>query len=299
MTGCKLNCNKCISERAGFTILELLVALTLLVVILSIIYVTFSTVIQSTEDTRAASFEMRTRQFLTRSFMSNLAQASEGWSPGAAFRAAGLSTEAGAEGDPVIGRGKMRYWLDGTSTSLTFVSTAPLAGSTGLPGFAKLVTYELGSEQSEGEAQDLLTDFGREPQATLEVTETPLALSGSAFGASLGAADFTREEVAETAESIGMKSSGWNIPVESILFQYFDGENWVDTWDSLEYGRLPWAVDVRINFPDPLEEEGFATELDPDEEADFRLVFTVPVGVGVRDEPPDYIRPEHSRRDEI
>lgn len=299
MTGYKLNWNKYISGRAGFTILEILVAITLLVVIMSIVYVTFSTVIQSTEDARAASHEMRMRQFLTRSFMGNLAQASEGWSPGAAFRTAGLSPEAGAEGDPVIGRGKMRYWLDGTSTSLTFVSTAPLSGSTGLPGSAKLVTYELGSEQSEEEATDILTDFGEEPQATLKVTETPLALSGSGFGTPLGAVDFTREEVAETAERIGMKSSGWNIPVESILFQYFDGEDWVDAWDSLEYGRLPWAVDVRINFPGPPEEEGFATELDPDEEPDFRLVFIVPAGAGVHDEPPDYVRPEDSRRREM
>ncbi len=299
MTGCKLSWNRHISERAGFTILEILVAVTLLVIIMSIVYVTFSTVVQSTEDTRAASYEMRMRQFLTRSFMGNLAQASEGWSPGAAFRAAGVSPEAGGEGGPVVGRGKMRYWLDGTSTSLTFVSTAPISGSTGLPGSAKLVTYELGSEASEEEAGDILTNFGEEPQATLEVTETPLALSGSAFGAPLGGADFTREEVAETAKQIGMKSSGWDIPVESILFQYFDGKEWVETWDSFEYGRLPWAVDVRINFPGPPEEESFGSELDPDEEPDFRFVFTVPVGAGVHDEPPDYVRPEDSRREEI
>ena len=299
MTDYKLNWNKYISGRAGFTILEILVAITLLAVIVSMVYVTFSTVIQSTEDTRAASFELRTRQYLTRSFMINLTQASEGWSPGAAFRAAGLSAEAGAEGEPGIGRGNMRYWMDGTSTSLTFVSKAPISGSTGLPGFAKLVTYELGSEQGEEEAKDILTDFGEEPQATLEVTETPLALSGSTFGSPLGMLDFTREEVAETAELIGMKSSGWSIPVESILFQYFDGENWVDSWDSLAYGRLPWAVDVRINFPGPPEEGAFTTELDPDEDPDFRLVFTVPAGAGIRDEPPDYVRSEDSRRDEI
>ena len=73
----------------------------------------------------------------------------------------------------------------------------------------------------------------------------------------------------------------------------------VESWDSLEYGRLPWAVDVRINFPGPPEEGDFTTELDPDEDPDFRLVFTVPAGAGIRDEPPDYVRSEDSRRDEI
>ncbi len=298
MTDFKLIWNKHISRRAGFTILELLVAMALLAIVVSIVYMTFSTVIQSTEDARAASFEIRTRQFLARSFTANLTQATEGWLPGAAYRGAELAAPEGSEDVPAIGSGKTRYWLDGTSDSLTFVSTAPLAGATGLPGYTKLVTYEVIYEGTEEEGHDLLTDFGLEPEASLEVRETPLALSGSGLGVNLGLGDFTREDVTESAEMIGMESVGWDIPIESLEFQYFDGENWLDSWDSSESGRLPWAVDIRINFPVSPEEE-FATGFESEKEPDVHFVFTIPAGAGIRDEPPDYVRPTESRRDGI
>ena len=275
-------------------------ATVLLAIVVSIVYATFATVIQSIEDTRAASFELRSRQFLARSFSGNLTQATEGWLTGAAYRGVDSAIQEGSDGDPAVGRGKMRYWLDGTTDSLTFVSTAPLAGTAGLPGYVKLVTYEVVHEETEEEGQDLLTDFGLEPPATLKVSETPLALSGSFSGCdtNFGRADFTRAEVPQTAEFIGMKSAGWDIPVDSVAFQYFDGENWVDTWNSLDYGRLPWAVDIRINFPVSPEEES-ATESDLEEEPDVHFVFTIPAGAGIRDEPPDYVRPKNSRRDEF
>ena len=273
-------------------------ATVLLAIVVSIVYATFATVIQSIEDTRAASFEMRTRQFLARSFGGNLTQATEGWLPGAAYRTGDVAVQEGSENVPAIARGKMRYWLDGESDSLTFVSTAPLSGTTGLPGYVKLVTYEVVYGGTEEEGQNLLTDFGQEPQAALEVSETPLALSGSGLRANFGFADFTREEVIQSAELLGMKSVGWDLPIESIAFQYFDGENWLDTWNSLDYGRLPWAVDIRINFPVSQEEE-IADGFDPEREPDVHLVFVVPAGAGIRDEPPDYVRSANSRRDEI
>lgn len=280
---------------AGFTILEILVAMILLTIILSIVYMTFSTVIQSTEDARAASFEMRTRQFLTRSFTSNLNQTTEGWSPGSAYRSPTGPLQAENPAEAGLGAGTARYWLDGKSDSLSFVSTAPLAGNAALPGFIKLVTYEIGSQESD---EDLLTDFGAKPQATLEVTETPLALSGGVTSGGIGlgsrAAEFTREDVLDTAQQIGMQSVSWDIPIDTLSFLYFDGEKWVDTWDSLLLERMPWAVDIRINFP--TDEEIFESERDPEEDPDFRLVLTIPVGAGVYDAPPDYVRPKESNR---
>ncbi len=284
------------NSRAGFTILELLIAMSLLAVIVSIVYMTFSTVIQSIEDARAASFKMRTRQFLTRSFSSNLQQTSEGWSPGSAYRS---STEVPVQENAAelgTGIGSAKYWLDGTSEKLTFVSTAPLAGNAALPGIIKLVNYELGEEEPE---EDLLTNFGREPQATLEVTETPLALSGVSTGAGINlgasnAAKFTREDVMDAAETIGMQSVSWNIPIDAIAFTYYDGKNWVDKWDSLLQERMPWAIDIHINFPP--DEESSETERDLEENPDFRLILTIPVGVGVYDPAPDYVRPRENAR---
>ena len=75
--------------------------------------------------------------------------------------------------------------------------------------------------------------------------------------------------------------------------QYFDGEEWVDDWDSITQGRLPWAVDIRINFArtaDELEAERIQ-HYDLEKDAEFQLVVPIPAGVGVTDMPPDYVRP--------
>ena len=280
-------------SEGGFTVLELLVAMTMLAIILAIVYETFTIVIQSTEDARLASFEIRTRQFLSQSFKNNLAQATEGWSPGAAYRVSSM-TEGEGSGQVVVERGVMRYLFEGTEDSLTFVSSAPLAGNSGLPGLVKLVVYEVTDAPTD---EDLMVEFGVEPAMTLQVTESPLAVAITGFGGGLNFNALTRDRITQAAETSGMDSTGWDIPIDSISFQYFDGNDWQDTWDSQDMGRLPWAVDVRINFPaSPDAPVDF--DRDPLEAPDLRLVLIVPIGAGIRDEPPDYVRPEESNREQ-
>jgi hypothetical protein len=36
--------------------------------------------------------------------------------------------------------------------------------------------------------------------------------------------------------------------ISSLQFQYFDGTDWLDVWDSVEYGTVPQAVKVTIGF---------------------------------------------------
>lgn len=297
MTDFKLNCNLHIHgprrPEGGFTILELLVAMSLLAIILAIVYETFSTVIQSTEDTRLASFEIRTRQFLNQSFKNNLAQATEGWSPGAAYRLS-TATEGDGSSAAIIEGGVMRYRFEGTGDSLSFVSSAPLAGNSGLPGMVKFVVYEVTAGSTD---ENLAVEFGVEPAMTLQVTESPLAVASTGFGGGLDFRDLTRDRITQATEASGMDSAGWDIPIDSISFQYFDGDIWQETWDSQNMGRLPWAVDVRINFPaSPDAPADF--DRDPFEAPDLRLVLIVPVGAGIRDEPPDYVRPEESNREQ-
>jgi len=33
-----------------------------------------------------------------------------------------------------------------------------------------------------------------------------------------------------------------------LQFQYFDGTDWLEVWDSIEYGTVPQAVKVTIGF---------------------------------------------------
>jgi hypothetical protein len=74
---------------------------------------------------------------------------------------------------------------------------------------------------------------------------------------------------------------------------YYDGKEWRPTWDGQQVGRLPWAVRVRIKVRSaPGDPFANSLELDPENDPDVvELMFTVPVGTGVLDSPPDYARP--------
>jgi hypothetical protein len=65
--------------------------------------------------------------------------------------------------------------------------------------------------------------------------------------------------------------------------QYFDGEDWIDEWDSVAEGRLPWAVHFRLNFarPEGEEEVGFDAIDDPD----MSLIVALPGGAGLTEPP--------------
>jgi len=89
----------------------------------------------------------------------------------------------------------------------------------------------------------------------------------------------------EAAEALGIEyeSPAWTVPIQSVDITYFDGEEWIDTWDSLAIGHLPWSIRVRLNFARTDEEleadrkEGIDIEEDPD----FDLIVPIPLGSGV------------------
>lgn len=282
-------------NRRGFTLIELLVAITILSIIVAMIYASFSSVVYSVEDARAESEQLRTQQFLARSLTQNLGQALEGWSPGAAFRTFNPATAGGAQ-QGQIDRGIMRYQFVGTDDvgsngpmdSLSFASSAPLLGAQALPGQVKLVTYEL---QEDEDTDPLAT--GEPRQLFLTVTETPLINTGAGPEQGFGTANQMAEQVHQAAETMGAPSVSWSVPVYAWDLTYYDGQRWVDTWDSLQLGRLPWMVRARIKLDSP-ENDEFAErrELDPEKDPTvIELMIPVPIGAGIHDEPPDYARP--------
>lgn len=293
--------------RGGFTLIELLLAMTILTVIMGIVYGSFSTVMQATEDVRVAAEELRLREFLTRSLERNLQQCYPDWRPGAAALEPNLfgnvegleDTQQDRESltgdeDEII----VRYWLQGKDAdgpggpadSITYSSSAPLMGHTALPGIFKQVTIEV---QSEGES-DGADAFAASGEAairnTLVLTETPVI-----EGVTENNGDATNEingfkAAEDMADAVEFGSPGWRVPVQSMNIQYFDGEEWVDEWDSLSTLRLPWSVWFKINFARPQEEregESYAG-IDPLEDPDFELVVTLPGGAGINTEPPTY-----------
>lgn len=280
-------------RRGGFTLIELMVSLTILAIILGMIYAAYSSVVSTIEEARAASERLLARQFIQRSLGQNLAQATEGWSPGAAYRSASV---AASEGDGV-GRGIMRYPFmgaratsnNGRADQLSFVSSAPMIGAMALPGAIKLSTYEIVERESEDGEVD------SEPQTVLTITESPWVDPAlgveQRFTGPRQATDLVGREV----ERLGAEPATVSMPVYAWELAYYDGKAWVDAWDSQQAGRLPWSVRVRVKVRSA-EDDAFAKsiELDPESDPDvIELILPLPSGAGVYDAPPDYVRPNN------
>jgi len=286
-------------RRAGFTLIEILVAMTILTIIVAVVYASFSSVVFSVEDAQAESERVRSRQFLMRSLTANLAQATEGWSPGAAFRTGTAPAGEGSD-TPEIDQGITRYPFLGTSEeglngpvdSMSFTTSAPLMG-TSLPGQLKVCTYTL-EEKETGEERSI-----EERRTTvLTITETPVVQTGAGLLAGFSSAERLRESAETAAQDFGLEPRTWEIPVHAWDLAFYDGDDWREDWDSQAEGRLPWMVRARIRFTPPDDGE-FATELQLDPETDpdvLELLFTIPAGAGVYDAPPDYVRPTLRRR---
>lgn len=277
--------------RGGFTLIELLVAITILTIVIAVIYASYSAVVDSIQDTRAASQDVRTRQFIQRSLTRNLGQASEGWSPGAAYRTFGVAGAQGGGG--AAGRGIMKYPFlgvhetteNGPADMLSFVSSAPMIGSAALPGTMKLCTYQI--------VEDETVDEGDEPRFLLSITESRWVEPGIGAEQTFTGPKQAAELVQRAGERAGLEPARVSIPIYAWELAYFDGKDWVDKWDGQQMGRLPWSVRVRLKVTSP-EGDAFAksSSLNPKEDPGVvEIHVTVPAGSGVMDGPPDYVRP--------
>jgi len=289
-------------HNTGFTLIALMIAIALLSIVSTIVYASFFQVMVSTEDARVAAAELRLRQFLAQSFSSNLAQAYGDWRPGAAMRDPLLDPDDLNNPEAMIEDELLdvRYVFQGTNDTgpngpsdvLTFTSSAPLLGNTGLPGFLKQVTYEVTRLSHDDE--DLRFEESTDEESlrmTLEMTETMIMYGPDDLGADGFFRDFDTSRIEDASNDAGYDAPGWTVPIRTFDIEYFDGEEWVEEWDSLAMGRLPWSVRIRANFARPEYELDAEREegIDPIENPDFELVVAIPSGMGTLQEPPAYV----------
>ncbi len=264
--------------KRGFTLLEVLISISILVVLVAVVYASFASVTDSMSVARVRTEEMRLRQFLERSFRSNLSSVYvDGAYEQEAFQFIGLNDENSV----------------GPRDSLRFVSTNALMGGMALPGDFKEVRYEvIGGEdgilgedfqldnasQQEFEEIDLTPD-----QAKLEATETPLLASNAQAVDETGNLDVTQQLTDDPSMPI-FEAPSWSVPIRTLDFLYWDGQEWVEEWDSQESGRLPWCIHVRINFARTDEEIAYELEsnIDIEESPDFECVIPIPIAMGLQ-----------------
>ncbi len=252
-------------RRAGFTIIELLVAVSVLSVVVGIVYESFSSVLDSTEMAREESEKTRFKQVLWRHLSENL---------GSVYSdAACISPEY-----QLLGTDKEGPF--GPADTLRFCTSLTMPGSTALPGVLKVITYDLTNEYSNTEDATVgqvaidKKPGDRDREYMLVIREEPLVLESAEKDSSITDVDFPVSER--------------KIPIASMDILYYDGDQdeWLKDWDSLAEGRMPWAIQVNINFMRTEEELAMDSQsgINPLEEPDLNLTIGIPSGVGVIDQ---------------
>ena len=271
-------------RRAGFTLLELLIAMTILVVITALCYAAFAGVTDSIQTGREVSLELRTRQFMQRYFHDAISAS--------VYDYRALSPEYGprrAEWSPdapvILFEGISRQGAHGPADALRFFSTAPTLGGTGLPGELKEVQIEFFGPQDAGdEGSGNVMATGDEEVAEragrIQIVEYPtLNLSTDRFqDATIRrlTGDGAETEHTQTPHSFEIEG------VESFEARYFDGNDWADEWDWEERGRMmPWAVEIRVVLAknEAMRDLERAQGIDPRDDPDFRQVIPVRTGL--------------------
>jgi prepilin-type N-terminal cleavage/methylation domain-containing protein len=270
---CRAQSTRFAGNSTGFTLIEVLIAMTILVIITGTVYASFSSVVSSVETTRVFAEEMRLRQFLQRSFNTNF-------------------STAYVNGDNEAYNSQFFQFVGvngtdshGHADSVRFVSSAPIVGGGALPGDLKEVKYEILS--SEDESQKLFDDDEDQAQPEdeqlsfrdhmLQCLETPIQ-QGNVQSLDSGASDTTAVQADDS-----YIAPMWTVPIQSFDILFFDGQEWLEEWDSEAVGHMPWAVHIRIAFAKPEamreadKEAGFNVNDDPD----IELIIPVPPGIGV------------------
>lgn len=263
-------------KQAGFTMIEMLIAVVILSLMVGMVYASFAGVTDTTMLARDAADELRFRQYVWRSFSENLA---------AVYTDAACARElyqfVGEDEDGPLG----------PADKLRFVTSMAMPGSTALPGVLKVITYEVVEPgEAEGENSDTLAiDESLEDRGMkmmLQITESPLV----------------REEGDAEVDEGAMEDAQRvrQIPIASFDVTYYDAEaeEWVDDWDSLDKKMLPWAVRVKVNLARTEEQlqVQYSQGVDPDEEPDLDMQFALPLGAGVMEPWQDY---NHSTKDTL
>ena len=276
----------------GFTLLEVLVAISVLAVITGIVYGSFVGVVNATEMAQREAERLRRARFMRRAFRE-------------------LFTTVYS--DPSCLREELYFaGIDDTGPygpmdAVEFCSSAPMIGGRSLPGALKRVT--IGGE-GYGASNQTLDDLELPSQSRdeneswtlLHITEAPLVrTSGEGIfdddqGSSreLRAAADVSADAMDLVSEAGYDTPSWTIPIHTFDVTYCNGENfeagdedaWEDEWDSLAEGRMPWAVRIRVNFGRTEEEleEIRAEGIDLEETPDFEMIIPLPVGVGALSE---------------
>ncbi|HOV61556.1 MAG TPA: prepilin-type N-terminal cleavage/methylation domain-containing protein [Candidatus Hydrogenedentes bacterium] len=236
-------------RAGGFTLLELLIAITILSIITTIVYATFVSVTDTMDAAREDAERLHLRLVL-HDYLSTVL--------------AGLSADSACLDEARALEGKSENGPTGPGNSLAFTSATPDTGPGALPGMIKLVTLEVVSDQDVPQDAVVYALDTDQPHGNLLISEQSLQASSGLEGAVSG------------TDKLPVISRA--IPIVFFDALYYDGlsDEWKEEWNSLDEGRLPWAIWIRIKLPDPTN----ATYPSNPDAADVDVIVPVAQGVG-------------------
>lgn len=250
----------------GFTLMELLVAITILALATTLVSEAFYSVTTTTEIAREEAARLRERQYIGRSLSENFSA---------------VYTDPACITPQYALLGEDGSGPAGPGDSISFCTSLPMPGSFALPGQLRGVSYVVvGPDEVDADAPT--AGFSTDPGAAnyapayLLITEYPVV--------------FGEDDMdLDTDEDAGL-SRVRQVPITSMDILYYDNEteDWVDDWDSVEMQRLPWAIQVLITLARTEDEEA-ALGADPSE-PDLDMTFMLPLGAGATAQ---FIDPNH------
>ena len=250
-------------RSAGFTLMELLIAVMILAVLIGIVYGSFSSVTGTMDMARGAADRLRFRQIVWRNFSNGLQ---------------GVYADAGCLQPEYQFLGENKDGAYGAADSLRYATAQPMLGARSLPGVFKVVTYSVvDRNEVSSEIADSIPYDEERPGSILLIREEPLQLESQDF--------VTRTQDGQ-----------WDIyeqavPVASMDILYYNGDQneWAEEWDSLSERRLPGGVWIKINFPRSEEEriEVYNAGIDLQQNPDLEIMMPLPMGRGVEFPFPD------------
>ncbi|QDT93520.1 prepilin-type N-terminal cleavage/methylation domain-containing protein [Gimesia algae] len=102
------------------------------------------------------------------------------------------------------------------------------------------VSYFLAIAGADG-LQGAVGDRYRNTATTSQSTQGLARLEGDRLAMSMADNSADIEVLAQQSQLLAAE-------ISSLQFQYFDGTDWLEIWDSIEYGTVPQAIKVTIGF---------------------------------------------------
>ena len=135
------------------------------------------------------------------------------------------------------------------------------------------VSYFLAVAGAEG-LQGAVGDQYRNTTTTGQSTQGLARLEGDRLAMSMADGSADVQVLAQQSQLLAAE-------ISSLQFQYFDGSDWLEVWDSIEYGTVPQAIKVTIGFQNENIEglEKIANNKINGNENSFSMVIALPLAL--------------------